>query len=247
MVMLIIGAMAAGVALAASVRPNIKLQSENEMKPLVTIKPTALNAPAFNIMTVAQLKADTTVKKLEVGIRAAAPISGALKAVKVVAMDPSLNYSLGKGVVLDAAHMWDEKTYSWLRLHGVQLDEGLRKNIVAGNNTFVRQWIPPKTATGYQGIVAGFYHLPAGKHTYILTIGTTANPKYMGVTIQGNPPVFLPPAYLQQGPGFWEVRTGFVGDFGSSLELNVAFWYNQSGSTGYIETMFNHLQLAVVD
>ncbi len=215
----------------------------------ITMKAMPLSVK-FQVMSVTQLKAAKVGKNVIQTASGTGPIArvtrpitqGQLSALAAVA------YSSGNGVILNAVNLLDKITGSTLQLQGVQWDDATRKRIAGGDPT-VSQWVPNSDTPywqGYEGINAVFKNVPSGKHTYVLTLGTTADPKVVAVTTF-DPAFFFPPDKLTVNPATSEIRAFFVGEFYGQMQVAVAFWYCQQGINQYLETHFHHLQLAVLD
>jgi hypothetical protein len=248
-ILIFAGLLSAALAAAPGWAAQGRVLTLNPTAKPITMKAMPLTAK-FQVMSVSQLKAAKvmgnvaqTTGGLAPGIRIVKPISQT--AISALA---SLAYSSGNGVALNAVNLLDKTTGSTLQLQGVQWDDATRQRIVGGDPT-VSQWVPNSDTpywSGYVGAQATFKNLPSGKHTYVLTLGTTADPRFVAITVS-YPVFFFPTDKLTVNPATSEIRCFFVGEYKDEMSVNVAFWYSQQGINEYLETHFHHLQLAVLD
>jgi len=151
-------------------------------------------------------------------------------------------YSEGRGVVLDVLHPHDEATGSGLVVRGVFWNERVRQQVLAGG-----------TDTSFsigvleeRQVVANvyFHRLPSAAHTYMLTIGTSAEPARIRVRIGG---YFLSPSQLVASPTTSEVRALFSYEAGSYDNELVVLIQMSSIAESDDHVYFHHVQLAQLD
>ena len=153
--------------------------------------------PDFPVMTIQQLRGlQTGLARVQVRRPAAGDLPRLPSSVQ--AAEPNLGnpaYAQGSGVVLDVMHPYHEASESTLVVRGVAWNERVRREVLAAdpNTSFV---VGVHTA---RQLIANAYfsQLPSAAHTYMLTIGTSANASQIRVRIGGS---FLSPSELVASP-----------------------------------------------
>ncbi len=207
--------------------------------------------PIFKIMAVAELRSlKTSHLAVKIGappqpVPDPAPITALAGLVRTGShLAPQPTYASGNGVVLDAVHPYDEPSNSSLLVLGVMYNSELRYQVQYDHpDTVLNQEIP--LANLWNGVSATFRKLPSGEHTYVLTLGHTADPKRVSIEINGQ---HFGPDKLIANPSTSEIRALFTCDAGASggnLPVFVRFSYADAQVSAFEE--FHHLQLAQVD
>lgn len=155
-------------------------------------------------------------------------------------------YREGNGVVLDVVHPRNTSVTAGMTLHQAVLDFRVSEGIAANNpQTSVLLRMPAPGATGPM-LSASFAYMDPGTHTYMLTIGTSADKQCLAVKV-GNQK--LAPDALIANAETHEVRVLFTYTTPDTpmhfLTVNVMFEMPQSPTVGI--ATFHHLQLAQLD
>lgn len=183
---------------------------------------------------------------------------------KVVA-DPAgaSSYSKAKGVVLSIAKPTHPATGSDMSVYLASYDEATRKLIDAGDPGVALSQIvappPPPTQDQYginwhaalglppfvTGAQAQFRNLPAGMHTYVLTVGTTAPKQNLVVVLQ-----VLDDHQddLQMNPATSEASLLFTlqSKAGDSVWVSVGYTVPEDDKSWH-QYSFHHIQLVRID
>ncbi len=152
------------------------------------------------------------------------------------------DYASGSGVVLRPLQPWHEPSGSTLALRGVFWNEAVRRRVTSGEEdaSFALGVGPELTL----GATAYFQDLPAGLHTYMLSIGTSAPRNRVRLRIGE---YFSQPSSMVANPETSEVRALFTYEAGrheNRLAVYVQHFPAESGSD-YV--YFHHIQLAQLD
>jgi hypothetical protein len=201
--------------------------------------------PDFPVMSVRQLRGQQA-GLARVQVRSPGTlVLPRIAAAQVQRVEPGAGspaYSEGSGVVLDVLHPHHEATGSALIVRGVFWNERVRQQVLAGSSdTSFSIEIREE-----RQVVANVYfqRLPSAMHTYMLTIGTSAEAARMHVRVGGN---FLSPSQLVASPSTSEVRALFSYEAGShGNELMVLIQVSPVASSDD-HVYFHHVQLAQLD
>jgi hypothetical protein len=98
---------------------------------------------------------------------------------------------------------------------------------------------------GWSALNANFRKVPAGQHTYLLTLGHTADPKYVSFRVNGQD---FAADKLTYNAATSEVRLLFTYDAtanGDTISTYVNFSYPESAPIDFYT--FHHVQMAMVE
>jgi hypothetical protein len=207
--------------------------------------------PIFRVMSVAELRSlkashlASQVVAPPQPIPDPAPINRLVGMLKIGSQPtPPPTYAGGNGVVLDAVHPYDNPSNSSLLVLGVMYNSELRYHIQYDHpDTVLYQEIP--LTNSWNGVSATFRKLPSGEHTYVLTLGHTADPNRVSITINGQQ---FGPDKLIANPATSEIRALFTCDAsasGGNIPVFVRFSFADAQVSAFEE--FHHLQLAQLD
>lgn len=201
----------------------------------------------FRVMTVQQLKsARRQAARLRItGPGETTPSALAIAGVAMQRVEPGSGcpaYGSGEGVVLRPVQPWHEASGSTLVLRGVFWNERVRRQVASGDidASFALAVKSEMTlgATGY------FQSLPSALHTYMLTIGTSAEPNRIRLRI-GN--YFSQPTALVANPETSEIRALFTYEAGRYDSRLAVYLHYLPGGESEDHVYFHHLQLAQLD
>ena len=203
--------------------------------------------PKFRVMTVQQLKSarrQATQVRIT-GPGETTPSALAIAGVRMQRVEPGAGcpaYASGQGVVLRPVQPWHEASGSTLVLRGVFWNERVRRQVASGDidASFALAVKSERTL----GATAYFQSLPSALHTYMLTIGTSAERNRVSLRI-GNYMSQL--TALVANPETSEIRALFTYEAGRhDNRLAVYVHYFPSGESED-HVYFHHLQLAQLD
>jgi len=203
--------------------------------------------PKFRLMTVQQLKlARRQAARLRItGPGETTPSALAMAGVTMQRAEPGAGcpaYTSGEGVVVRPVQPWHEPSGSTLILRGVFWNERVRRQVASGemDASFALAVRSEMTL----GATAYFQSLPSALHTYMLTIGTSAEVNRIRLRI-GN--YFSQPTALVANPETSEIRALFTYEAGRyDNRLAVYLHYFPSGESED-HVYFHHFQLAQLD
>ena len=244
-VVVCVGVCLTGFGLAAKIgSARVQVLKAPSKTDLVSLGPQP-EPPDFPVTTISQLRGlQTGLVRVQVRRPAAGDLPRLPRSVQAV--EPNLGnpaYSEGSGVVLDVMHPYHEASGSTLVVRGVAWNERVRREVLAAdpNTSFV---IGVHTA---RQLIANAYfsQLPSAAHTYMLTIGTSANTSQTRVRIGGS---FLSPSELVASPATSEVRALFTYEAGGDdNRVMVLVQVSPSDPVNGVLISFPHVQLAQVD
>jgi hypothetical protein len=187
-------------------------------------------------------------------------ISPEMLGAMATAMGNPAAYSTGSGVVLDALHPMNPDTGSTLEVRRVQFTDSLARGLAAHdpNTTIPVQVIADRRPSSYeaQWAVARFYNMPAGMHTYLLSISTDAPTNAMELSMwlwpqgkNGMPTFESHPTgnQLNYNSATHELRVLFTVDAGNNSDryFTFAIWY--LGEQQTLNAYLHHVQLVTLD
>ena len=220
--------------------------------------------PAFRVQSVAQLKADRAIMAA-IG----APSSGGkvtpLPLIRIPALASASSgpqiagnpaYRTGNGVLLDIMHPTRSDPQAVLLVQNVEWNQNIISSLMADNPDPVLSQLRLAQPQPSFLATAQFKDLPSAKHTYLLTIGTTAELEGLKVELLRGSyavPEYTPgvsnivqelgPDKLSATPGANEVRVLF--SYAAGAEPLSVRWY--WGPTGSARCEFHHLQFVQLD
>ncbi len=214
--------------------------------------------PSFRVQSVAQLKADKVIVAAMKG--QVAPLRMIRIPTLTTASDNSVPgnpaYSTGNGVLLDVMHPTKSNPQAVVLVQNVEWDQNIISSLMADNPDPILSQLRPFQSEASFLVTAQFKDLPSAKHTYLLTLGTTAEVKGMKVELlrgQYAMPEYTPgvsnivqelgPASLTAKPDTNEVRALFTYAAGTE-PLSVRWYWGPAGSA---RCTFHHLQLVQLD
>ena len=252
---LLLSTMALSIAYALNPQPEPPLPMQRPG--YVKLPPVIAQQPRLPVMTGKFVISPIADLKVSIGNRqptkvmsgeapSAQPASG-IRQLRIA--PPALlgnPYAQGKGLVLDPAHPKDAATGSTLSVANVRWNDGLLKQIIANDPEAVLLVTTPSSGPSHF-LESYFMKLPPGLHTYLLTVGTTADPNDLTVVINSST---LTGNQLIPNPATHEFRVLFTYDDSANsyhyLYVNVYFSFDQPQGYSGLE-YFHHLQLAQVD
>lgn len=205
---------------------------------------------AFKVLPLAELRT-ATAKMSAVSVQTRAveaelvpvPVRE-LREARVAVSGPAQPYASGSGVVLEGRHLRDDATTSSMLVCGVLYNRDLIYNLVHGEGDMtLTQEVPNRP--GWTALNANFRELPAGQHTYLLTLGHSADPRYVSFRINGQD---FTSDKLTYNAATSEVRLLFTHDAtanGDTISAYVEFSYPQTGPIDFYS--FHHVQMAMVE
>jgi hypothetical protein len=155
-------------------------------------------------------------------------------------------YATGSGVVLNVLNSIDKATDSKVTVYNVLWNDNLLNALAAKDpQAKLAVWTSGEDINHFAN--AYFGHIAPGFHTYLLTLGTTANTNIIGLSVAGQT---VDNSQLVANPTTNEVRfcftydnTGATGNY-----LSVTTWLDYDHPLGYTTyEYFHHLQLAQLD
>lgn len=240
-----VGVFLTGFGLAAKIAaPGVQVLKAPSKTELAGLGPQP-EPPDFPVMTIQQLRgAQAGLARVQVR----RPVAGDLPRIpsSVQAAEPNLGnpaYSQGSGVVLNVMHPYDTATESGLIVRGVAWNERVRREVLAAD---------PSTSFVIgvhksRQLIANAYlnQLPSAAHTYMLTIGTSANVSRIHVRVGGS---LLSPSQLVASPATSEIRALLTYEAGSrDNQLMVLVQASPSDPVNGEIIYFHHVQLAQLD
>ena len=205
---------------------------------------------AFKVLPLAELrKATAKMSAVSVQTRAApaevAPVAASrLREVRMTTPGPAQPYASGNGVVLEGRHLREDATGSSMLVCGVLYNRDLLYDVVYGKEDMtVTQEVPNRP--GWTALNADFRKLPAGQHSYLLTLGHEADPKYVSFRVNGQD---FTSDKLTYNAATSEVRLLFTYDAtanGDTISVFARFSYPESAPIDFYS--FHHIQLAMLE
>jgi len=251
-VCLVLSCLASGTGAAAPVAPaaaRVKPAAAPRAQPPITATSPQPAPRAYRVLSVAELRparaglAATKVNS-SAARRETVTVPSTLRAAGARVVTTPQPYATGKGVVLDAKHPLDGNTNSGMVVCGVLYNSSLKYELeYSQEDVTLTQEVP--SGHRINALTASFRKLPAGSHTYLLTLGHSADPKY--VTIKVNDQEFAPDK-LTYNAATSEMRLLFTYDpaaNGDALNAMVYLTYPESAPWDF--QTFHHVQLAVLD
>jgi len=206
-------------------------------------------APLFRVLSVSELRGATrktvAASVLTRAVQAdQAPVPSLAARSAFVGVSTAQPYASGNGVVLDARRPLDGTTGSSLAVCGVLFGSSMVYDLVYGHEDMTLSQSVPNSPW-WNALTASFRKLPAGQHTYLLTLGHTADPGYMTIRINGQD---FAGDKLTLNPASPEIRLLVTYDAtasGDVLNAMVYLSYPESAPWGF--QTFHHIQLALLD
>jgi len=249
---LVLSCLAAGSCTAVLAAPGTAgagSVSASAGQPRITTVVPQPAASAFRVLSVAELRR-ATKKMTAASVRTRAvraeqaPAPSTAARAGLVRPETPQPYASGSGIVLDARRPLDAATGSSLVVSGVLYSSTVVYDLVYGHEDLtLSQEVPNRP--WWDALTASFRKLPAGQHTYLLTLGHTADPKYVTIRINGED---FTGDQLAHNPASSEIRLLVTYDAAASGDLMnamVYLSYPESAPWGF--QTFHHIQLAVLD